>query len=446
MKSAPAESLLKVLIVLCLLPAATAWSAASRLEGLRMHEAPDYTRVVFDVSAPTEFSIFTLDNPRRVVVDLKNTGAKAGFDPASAAVGRDRVKSVRTSVRGNGFRVVLDVNGKIEPRGFALDPVAPYGHRLVVDLYGADAGSSTRKRTVVSKPAGRRDVVIAIDAGHGGEDPGALGPGGVLEKNVVMQIARRLEKLLAATEGYQPVMVRTGDYYLAHRKRMQVARDARADLFVSLHADAFKIPSVYGASVYTLSDKGASSETARWLAAEHQNSDLIGGEEEIHLDDKDELLAEVLIDLSMMANRSASIDVGSEILGNMRSVTKLHKRRVEQAGFLVLKSPDIPSILVETGFISNPQEARRLSSADFQRKMATSIANGIRNYMSISAPDGTLIAWQRKQGGQRYTISRGDTLSAIAVRYGTSARRIKEANGMRNDAIRVGQVITIPAG
>jgi len=431
------------LIGLLLLPGLAA--AASRLEGLRMHEAPDYTRVVLDVSAPAEFSIFTLDNPHRVVVDMTNTSAAPGFNPGMVAAGRERVTGVRTSVRGSGFRVVLDVTGPVEPSGFALDPVAPYGHRLVIDLAGGKRAAKP-ERKVVSRPKGRRDVVIAIDAGHGGEDPGALGPGGVLEKDVVLQISRRLEQKLSATSGYQAVMVRTGDYYLAHRKRQDVARDARADLFVSVHADAFKEPSVYGASVYTLSGRGASSETARWLAASHQNSDLIGGEAEIHLNDQPDGIKEVLLDLSMDANRIASIEVGAAILDTMAPVTKLHKKDVEEAGFLVLKSPDIPSVLVETGFISNPGEAKRLRSVDFQNRIATAIATGIRNYMSASAPDGTLVAWQRRQGGQRYTISRGDTLSDIASRYGTSTRRIKEANGMRNDVIRIGQVITIPAG
>jgi len=418
--------------------------AVTRLDGLRMHEAPDYTRVVLDISAPVRFELFSLENPNRVVIDLVDTSTGAGFTPALGDNSRARVRNVRTSARGSGVRVVLDINGQVEPRGFTLDPVAPYGHRLVIDLYGARAQKKQPK--VVARPQGRRDIVVAIDPGHGGEDPGALGPGRVMEKDIVMQIARRLEKLLVKSEGYQPVLVRTGDYYLAHRKRMQVARNARADLFVSIHADAFKIPSVYGASVYTLSDRGASSETARWLAAEHENSDLIGGEEEIHLDATDGDLAKVLIDISMTANRSASIALGTEILANLRPVTKLHKKRVEQAGFLVLKSPDIPSLLVETGFISNPEEARRLRSADYQNRMASAIAAGIRNYMATSAPDGTLVAWQREQGGQRYTITRGDTLSAIAVRYGISTRRIKEANGLRNDAIRVGQIITIPAG
>jgi N-acetylmuramoyl-L-alanine amidase len=442
--SSHAERSLLIVLMLGLLTAPACWAAGTRLEGLRLHDAPEYTRVVLDISAPVRFELFTLDNPRRVVIDLKDTGAAPGFDASHAALDRKRVSGVRASPRGGDYRVVLDVSGPVKPKGFTLDPVAPYGHRLVVDLYG-ERGVSKRP-AVIPKPNGRRDVVIAIDAGHGGEDPGALGPGGLREKDVVVQIARRLEKKFESAAGYRPVMVRTGDYYLAHRLRIQVAREARADLFVSIHADAFKVPTVFGASVYTLSDKGASSETARWLAAEHRNSDLIGGEEDVDLESKDDLLREVLLDLSMDANRSASIDVGSEILSNLRPVTKLHKARVEQAGFLVLKSPDIPSLLVETGFISNPGEAKRLASPAYQDKIAGAIYTGIRNYMAASAPDGTLIAWQREQGGQRYTIARGDTLSGIAVRYGVSARRIKEANGLRTDTIRVGQVITIPAG
>jgi N-acetylmuramoyl-L-alanine amidase len=431
-------------LIFLLLLAAPGWGAQTRLDGLRMHEAPDYTRVVLDVSAPVKFELFTLENPPRVVIDLENTSSGAGFSADPAGNKQSRVKGVRTSARGNGVRVVVDLNSQVDaPRGFTLAPVAPYGHRLVVDLKSA-RNTPSKPKKVVARPQGRRDVIVAIDPGHGGEDPGALGPGGLREKNVVMQIARRLEKILQNAQGYRPVMVRTGDYYLAHRKRMQVARDARADLFVSIHADAFKTPSVYGASVYTLSDSGATSETARWLAAEHENSDLIGGEEEIHLDN--DLLAEVLVGLSMHATRLASIDLGQHILTGMQPVTKLHKKKVEEAGFLVLKSPDIPSVLVETGFISNPAEARRLGSAAYQETMAQAIAAGIRNYMSLKAPDGTLVAWQREQGGQRYTVSRGDTLSAIAVRYGTSTRRIKEANGLRSDSIRVGQTITIPAG
>lgn len=433
--------------VLLMVLATQSRAATTQLESLRIREAPDYTRVVLDVSAPVEFSIFTLDNPRRVVVDIANARAASGFDPAQAAAGRDRVKAVRTAARGDGTRVVLEVSGPVDPKGFPLAPTAPYGHRLVVDLHGAGAADGA---AVVSKPKtranGRRDIVIAIDAGHGGEDPGALSPNGALEKQVVMQIARRLEKKLAAAPGFKPVMVRTGDYYLAHRKRFAVARDSQADLFVSIHADAFRLSEVSGASVYALSTKGINREKARWFGKEEQNLVLLGGDERISLTEQSDHVVNTIVDLTGSGSLAISLDVGSSILQQMGSVTKLHKKRVEQAGFLVLKAIDVPSVLVETGFISNPAEARRLQNTDFQNKLATAISDGIRDYMATNPPDGTLLAWQRAHGEQRYTISRGDTLSEIASRHGVTTRRIKEANGMRNDVIRVGQVITIPAG
>ncbi|MCZ6710906.1 MAG: N-acetylmuramoyl-L-alanine amidase [Gammaproteobacteria bacterium] len=417
-------------------------AGAGELEGVRMHEAPDYTRVVFDTTTSVGYHLFVLTNPHRVVIDLANTRAESGFDPSLVAVNPKRVKGLRASPRGQDYRVVLDLTKPLKPKAFTLQPVPPYGHRLVVDLYGArrTAGpvAAPRKDT-------KRDVVIAIDAGHGGEDPGATGTRRIREKDVVLKIARVLAGKLDAASGYRAVLVRTGDYYVSLRKRQNIARRARADLFVSIHADAFDSPKVSGASVYTLSDKGASSEMARWLAEKENRSDLIGGVGDVSLDDKDDLLAHVLLDISMDANRSASIEAGESVLGRLSVVARMHKRRVEQAGFVVLKSPDIPSVLIETGYISNPAEARRLHSSAYQRQLATALYDGIRDYMARSAPPGTLVAWQRERGGIRYTIERGDTLSAIAMRYGTSARRIKETNGISTDSIRVGQVIVIPA-
>ncbi|MGE0625015.1 MAG: N-acetylmuramoyl-L-alanine amidase [Pseudomonadales bacterium] len=441
--SKPTVILSAVLVLLLSLPS-LAGAAGRSLKSVRMHESPEYTRVVFDISGNVHYDLFTLDNPRRVVVDLTDTSPAPGFDPEDVSHGRSRVKSVRGSPRGQDYRVVLDLAGALEPKSFTLEPVAPYGHRLVVDLYSK---VTKPKPAFVPKPDGKRDVIVAVDAGHGGEDPGAIGPRGIREKDVVMKIARRLESKLNQAEGYRAVMVRTGDYYLAHRLRTEAARQAQAHLFVSIHADAFKSPEVDGASVYTLSDRGASSETARWLAASENASDLIGGvEQEVVTGGQEDYLLKAILEVSMDANRSASIEVGERVLSQLGGVTKLHRKRVEQAGFLVLKSPDIPSILVETGFISNPPEAARLGSTAYQEKVADAIFEGIRSYMSVRAPEGTLVAWRREQGGQRYTISQGDTLSGIAVRYGTSTRRIKEANGLANDRIRVGQVITIPAG
>ena len=417
---------------------------AATLKGVRMHEAPDATRVVFDTSAEVKYKIFTLEDPYRVVVDLQNVMPKRGFDPAVVAVGRERVNSLRAAPRDGNYRVVIDTKMTLDPKAFTLKPIDPYGHRLVVDLFDPNQ----RRAQPRQPPPGKdRDVIVAIDAGHGGDDPGAIGPRRILEKQVVLQIARRVQKKLNAVTGFDGVLIRSGDYYLAHRQRTQLARDKRADLFVSIHADAFKQASVRGASVYTLSDRGASSETAAWLAERENRSDLLGGVGHVSLTDKDPVLARVLLDLSMDANRSQSIDAGEAVLANLGRITKLHKSRVEQASFLVLKSPDMPSILVETGFISNPDEARRLSQAEHQDKVARAIASGIEQYMRTNPPPGTLLASSRApQGDQRYTIVRGDTLSTIAARYGISSKMLRTRNGLRNDTIKVGQVLVIPGG
>ncbi|NIP13826.1 MAG: LysM peptidoglycan-binding domain-containing protein [Pseudomonadales bacterium] len=430
--------LVSAFLLLCYAPL----SSAGKLDRVRLHEAPDHTRVVFDVAAPVKFSYFTLRNPDRVVIDLKNTTAGTGFDPAPAGLRSKRVKNIRVAPRGRDYRVVLDVSSPLKPKAFALEPVAPYGHRLVLDLFGAAAKPA---EVAAPKADDKRDVVVAIDAGHGGEDPGALGPGRVREKDVVLKIARKLEARLNATKGYKAFMVRDGDYYIALRKRVHLARRARADLFVSIHADSFRSPEVSGASVYTLSSQGASSETARWMAEKENRSDLIGGVGGVSLDHEDDLLNHVLLDLTTSAKQAASHEAAKSVLGQMARVTKLHKSRVEQAGFAVLKSPDVPSLLVETGYISNPAEANRLASTRFQNKIADALFEGVRSYLSRSAPPGTFLAWQRESGPVRYTIERGDTLSDIAVRYGTSTRRLREANGIAGDRIRVGQVIVIPA-
>ena len=407
-----------------------------------MHEAPEYTRVVFDTSGPMKYDLFTLSNPSRVVIDLENASLAPGFDPGMAALGRQRVKGMRAAPRGNGYRLVLDVTGKLSPKGFVLAPVPPYGHRLVVDLYSDSADSAAP--VPIAQPAGRRDVVIAIDAGHGGDDPGALGVDRIREKHIVLSLAKRLATRFNDASGYRAVLVRKADYYVSLRRRMQIARAERADLFISIHADAFKSASVNGVSVYTLSDRGASSETARWLAEKENSSDLIGGVGDVSLDDKDDLLAHVLLDLSMDANRLASIEAGAAVLGKLGRVARLHKKRVEQAGFVVLKSPDIPSVLIETGYISNPAEARQLNRADYQRRIVGAIYAGLRLYFESSPPAGTLLAYRREQGDVSYTIESGDTLSGIAARYGTSAESIRRANGLSTDRIRIGQVILIP--
>jgi N-acetylmuramoyl-L-alanine amidase len=280
--------------------------------------------------------------------------------------------------------------------------------------------------------------VIAIDAGHGGEDPGAKGPSGVYEKDVVLQISRRLARKVDAEPGMRAVMIREGDYYIGLRKRVHKARVARADLFVSIHADAFHDRRVRGSSVYTLSQRGASSEAARWLAEKENRSDLVGG---IDLDDKDDLLASVLLDLSLSATMQSSRQAADTVLQELRRLGKTHKPRVQHAGFLVLKAPDIPSMLVETAFISNPVEERRLRDPAHQERLAEAVMVGIRGYFRAFPPAGT---WIAQSTPRQHVISRGDTLSEIAEQYQVRLQDLRSANSLTDDRIRVGQVLTIP--
>ncbi len=438
-----ARSVVAALIAFVAAVAGAAAAAGTRIDGVRVHQAPDYTRVVFDTTAPVTFKVFTLTSPHRVVIDVADAAPGADFDASEAVVDATTVKSIRGGARGSSYRLVLDVTEVLKPNGFTLAPVAPYGDRLVIDLFGATSvGASARAQP--RPTGGPRQVVIAIDAGHGGEDPGAIGPGRIAEKRVVLEIAKELERLFDQRSGYRGELVRTGDYYIPHRQRTEIARELRADLFVSVHADAFVHASARGASVYTLSERGASSEAARWLAEKENSSDLIGGVGDVSLGDKDDLLAHVLLDLSMDANRSASIDAGDAVLKSLRGVARLHKQRVEEAGFAVLKSPDVPSILVETGFISNPEEARALGRADYRKKIARAIYDGIVAHVERKPPPGTFVA-ARSEQRREHVIRRGDTLSEIAARYRVSSRRLKEVNGLSNDMIRIGQVLIIPA-
>ena len=371
----------------CLLAVAVVGWADS-LYNIRTYEAPDHTRVVFDTSGPTVANMFALSKPDRLVVDLKSTRPAANFKPDFSNVAGRRVQKIRMAERGRDYRVVLDLVKPLRRKDFRLKPTAPYGHRLVIDLFDQTGSAQPQP----SRPEARRDVVIAIDAGHGGEDPGAIGPNKVAEKQVVLSMARKLEALFDRTPGYRVVMVRKGDYYIPLRKRTRIAHDAQAHLFLSLHADAFTNSKVSGASVYMLSERGADSEVARFLAQEANRSDLIGGVSEVSLDDKDPYLKQTLTDLAMEGKRRQSSEIGVEVLAELNQVTKLHKKQVGHAGFVVLKTPDIPSLLVETGFISNPVEARRLNQAEHQGKVTRAIYDGVVRYWRENPPPGTALA------------------------------------------------------
>ncbi len=412
-----------------------------RVDELRTWQAPDKTRLVFDVSGPVEHSVFTLSAPDRVVIDLRDATLRGKF--AQPAADQPVLARIRTAARRNGdLRVVLDLKSPVRPKSFLLKPSHGHGNRLVLDLLPAavSSGPSQSDEVAAATPLPRtklRDVVIAIDAGHGGVDPGARGAHGTREKDVALAIARKLQRLVQKERGMRAVMVRDGDYYLRLRKRINIARKNKADLFVSIHADAFRDASVQGSSVYALSQHGASSEAARWLAENENSADLIGG---VSLDDKDDLLASVLLDLSQTATIEASLGVGDRVLGYLKQVGQVHKSRVQQAGFVVLKSPDIPSILVETGYISNPREESRLRDPAHQDQLAEAILKGIHDYFVEYAPPGTVLA------ARRHVITPGDTLSDLARRYHVSQETLRVANQLPDDQLQVGEVLRIPWG
>lgn len=440
--------------------------AMTQVNSARLWRAPDNTRLVFDLTGPVEHSVFTLSAPDRIVIDIKKTQLSTQLSGLTG--GKSPITQVRTGKQGTDeLRIVLDISEQVTPKSFTLTPNQQYGHRLVVDLF--DQGASVPKQ-VAPQPAAtaappaatptaklsklpashKRDIVIAIDAGHGGEDPGAIGPGGVREKDIVLKIAQELQRQINAEKGFRAELVRTGDYFIPLRRRTEIARKKGADLFVSVHADAAPRAAAFGASVFALSDSGATSETARWLADSENRSDLIGGAGNVKLHDKDAMLAGVLLDLSMTASLSSSLDVGQKVLSNMGRITALHKKRVEQAGFMVLKSPDMPSILVETGFISNPGESKKLANRSHQQALARSIHTGIRQFFQQNPPPGSYVAWLRDSGkltiGPReHVVRSGESVSLIAQRYQISPAQLRNANKLKSDALKVGQLLTVPA-
>lgn len=427
-----------MLLIFCVLAPPGA-SATVQVQAVRMSAGDDSTRVVMDLSAPTDHRIFVLQDPDRIVVDLTRAEIATTTFPRETGV----VARIRSGKRDGGIlRVVLDLTTQsVQPRSIILPPDDKSGHRLVIDLFPENRVAA--KPVAVVKSA-HRDVLIAIDPGHGGIDPGAIGRKGTREKNVVLEIARRLEKQINAQPGMRAILTRDNDFFLTHRERMKRARDQRADFFVSIHADAFKDKRANGASVYALSATGATNEAARWLAERENAADLIGG---VSLDDKDDMLASVLLDLSQNAAISASLSAGSLVLEELGTSNRVRRQEVQQANFLVLKSPDIPSILVETAFISNPDEERRLLDPAHQDRLAVSLMRGIRNYFARHAPPDTKLAQMKTADGKsayEHIIGRGETLSEIAARYQVNLNHLRQTNGLRGDRIQVGQVLAIP--
>jgi N-acetylmuramoyl-L-alanine amidase len=372
------------LLVLPILGISTAHSVEVR--DVRLWAGPDHTRVVLELSGPATHNLFTLRNPDRVVVDVVDATAASTLTPPP---GQGVIRSVRLGPRDDGsLRVVLDLSSAVQPKSFSVDPNETYGNRLVIDLELPGEPAPVKVQHAPEVDAAR-DLVIAVDAGHGGDDPGAIGRNGTREKDVVLAVARALAERVNREPGMRAVLIRNGDYYVTLRDRMNRARAEKADLFVSVHADSIRDRSIAGSSVYVLSPRGASDEAARWLAERENASDLIGG---VSLDDKDNVLASVLLDLSQTASLTASLSAAESVLGELDRVGEVRKRNVQQAGFVVLKSPDIPSLLIETAYISNPGEEKRLKDPRRQDQLATAIHAGIRGYFYENPPPGTRLA------------------------------------------------------
>ena len=440
----------RVLVLLGCWLAAGICSAAETIDKVRLDPQADRLQLILDLSGRARYTVATLDKPDRLVVDIRDTRLR--FDLAQLPLQDTPVKRARSGIRnGSDARLVVELTGAYRVQSAMRAADDGKTQQLVVDLYPrnggkmvaadkASAGTSnaaattttttttrTTTRTTSTEPAAkpatnsanapankpvksssdsaRRDVIIAIDAGHGGDDPGAIGPGRLEEKRVALAIAKELAALFERERGYKAVLTRNGDYFLPLKTRRDLARKAQADLLVSVHADAFSDRDAHGSSVFALSDRGATSTMAAFLAASENQADAIGG---VSIEGKDDDLVKVLADLSLTATMDSSLRIGRHVLNAMGGVTRLHAKRVEQAAFVVLKSPDTPSILVETGFISNPQEAKRLASREHQQKIARAIFNGVNRHFSQNPPPNTYLAWVKRNG----RASAADTLAS----------------------------------
>jgi N-acetylmuramoyl-L-alanine amidase len=382
-----------------------AWAQAARIASARVWPAQEYTRLILESTAPLAWQVLALKDPERIVLDLD--GIDVGPEIAGLAQrvhpGDPHLAGIRYGRKSpTVLRLVLDLKNEVVAQAFALKPVAEFGHRLVLDLIPAtppdplmalldadrpapgppSADARPRESAPARRDAARR-ITVAIDPGHGGEDPGAIGRRGTYEKHVALAISRKLKAILDGDATVRPVLTRDDDYFVPLATRVQKARRAQADLLVSIHADAFREPKARGSSVFALSENGATSAAARWLAQKENDADLIGG---VNLDTRDPVLARTLLDLSQAAQINDSMKAGRHVLQELAEVNALHKREVEQAGFAVLKAPDVPSILVETAFISNPDEELKLRDPRHQARYAESIADGIKRYFSRNPP------------------------------------------------------------
>jgi N-acetylmuramoyl-L-alanine amidase len=419
------------------------------VRNLRVWQAPDHIRLVFDLSGPLEHRLSTLKDPHRIVIDMDNARL-SGALPAVEA-GGPLLAGVRSSERsGTGLRIVLDLKTETRPRSFVLKPYGDYGHRLVIDLMDVTAAEDearpeptvTRRESPALLP---RDLVVAIDAGHGGEDPGAIGRRyRTREKDVTLAIARELAKRVAAAPGMKAVLIRDGDYYIGLRERIKKAHRHQADVFISIHADAVpgKSRTARGASVYALSERGATSEAALVLANKENAADLIGG---VDMNDKDDLVRKVLVDMTQTATIGDSLDLGIDLLAALKTVGPLHQETVAQAGFMVLKSPHIPSVLVETAYISNPDEEKKLRDKTYQRQVAEGIFNGLQRAMPRLQARRGVATPSQASGPREHVVKPGETLALIAKQYDIHVEALRFINGLGAKDPPAGRRLRIPS-
>ena len=415
-------------------------NAESILNGIRISNDNNKTRLVLDFYLNVNSNIFYLKNPDRLVIDLDNARLSASFKKKS--IKNALIKGIRFAKKDNqSLRVVLDLNKELKFNYFLLPATDPNNARLVIDLNTSTTSSSKKNTSLRTKKL--RDILVVIDPGHGGKDPGAIGPNGTRESNVALAIGLQLADYFNNTSDMKAILTRDDNTFVVLRDRMENARKYKADLFISIHADALDNPRVKGASIYTLSLEGASNEASKILAKRENEDSSIG---EVLLSGKDADIVSLLTDLSQNVSMEASREVGSIILNELAKVGSIRKKKVQQAGFLVLKSPDVPSVLIETTFISNPNEEKKLKSRSYQNKLAKAIFQGARNYFLINPPENTKLANNLSNEAQTisYIVRKGDTLSEIAELYNISLSLLRSYNGIRGSKIRIGQSLQIP--
>ena len=395
-------------------------------------------RVVFDLNKQTQYRSFQLKNPHRVVIDFKNT--TKNFTPPTITDKQSPIKSIRFAKKSShDLRVVFDLSQPCETNMLQLKPNDTKSHRIVIDF--TPNKTSTKKQTTKQQTAQKklRNIIIVLDPGHGGRDPGTTGPRGTQEKKVTLAIGLDLRRNLQTIPGIKVYMTRSKDIYPTLRQRLYLARRVKADIFISIHADAFKDNTTRGSTIFALSQGRATSEAARWIAERENKSELLGG---INLNDKSYTLRSVLVDLSQTATIGSSIKLGQDILNQLKTITKLHSGRVEQASLQVLTAPDIPGILIETGFLSNYQEERLLRTRSYQQKIAKHIKQGIYQYLVHNPVPDTLFT--ARIFGTKYTVKKGDTLSTIARRFNVTLAQLKQTNTLKSTTLSIGQTLRIP--